>query len=106
MARAKPLEFGKRTLVLISGRAFHSVHSRPSGGLVSRASEKGQGNRRHLISECLKQSRAHRPFQQKDNCSRLELGLIPSEDTHLAAELPRQIIYSIFFNLNCETQLV
>jgi hypothetical protein len=34
MARAKPLEFGKRTLVLISGRAFFFVHSRPSGGLV------------------------------------------------------------------------
>ena len=82
------------------------VHCSRSLQSEKRVSERSQGNWRHLASECLKQSRAQKPFQQKDSCSAtegLELGPIESEVVHSAAESLAQIICAFFFKDKVQT---
>ena len=62
-------------------------------GPVSRASESRLGNWRHLASECLKQSRAQKPIQQKVLFSKFEPSLKHPEDEHSTTELPRWYCY-------------
>ena len=69
---------------------------------VSRASENSLGNRRHLASECLKQSRAQKPIQQKEALSGFELESRASEYTHSTAE-PRFHVNNALFFVNWTT---
>ncbi len=63
------------------------VHCRAILQLVIDSRRTSQGNRRHLNSECLKSSRAQKPIQQKENLSRLELGVKPPKITYSTTEL-------------------
>ena len=78
-------------------------------GPSSRASENRLGNTRHLASECLKRSRAQKPFQQKDFfslSSELEHGFPESEPVQCATELLEADNTSLFFfNINCNYHL-
>jgi hypothetical protein len=63
------------------------VHCRAFLQVVKRVTESSQGKSLHLASESLKLSRVQKPFQQKDNLSRNELGQNCSDPEYSTAEL-------------------